>query len=282
MEILQPLSIVLNKRAEVSPHSKYSAYFPYGYKYKYKDRNEDGDEDRDKDRDKEENVYKKQIKRQIKRQILHGIPVEKIPSDGVDADQIALTDFLSRYKTQIARFHMPPECNFRNFENLVDFLRFLYVNLTLSCYRNTIGIDAHAGHGSIRLDEIIEKSTRLNNYLANRNDPRLYISVENVHGSGLSSKQDMLSFASDVHRNGLGRIRLTVDVTDLQKAENSTSQVKPFVDLVREMKSRETLDVLSGVHDSEDFRGIIEREVGSSADVHLVLESPQLASRMRP
>lgn len=136
---------------------------------------------------------------------------------------------LARHGEFIQRIHVPPERNLRNLDSTVDFLRFLHECLKDSKYNGTIGIDVHTGHG-VDLDSIKMAVQRLDGYLKKRTHPAMYVSVENVHKSGLATKNEIKDLAKFVKESGLGNIRITIDIVDLAKAEDGNDQTTVLIE----------------------------------------------------
>ena len=182
----------------------------------------------------------------------HGYKIDK------KSDDTQMENYFSKYKESIERVHMPPEYNFRNLDSTVDLLRLLVVNLKIAGYEKRIGVDAHAGH-SIELSKVEENLRRLDLYLKKLGDPEVYLSIENVNKSALSSTEEILNLARYIYQNKLDRIKITIDVKDLMETERG--DIHSFVDLIKKMQSEGILDVVSCVHTPTNLAKTLEKEV---------------------
>lgn len=166
-----------------------------------------------------------------------------------------LIEMFHDYRDNIGRVHLPPEYNLKNFEQTVNFMRFLENSLKLAGYSSKVVMDGHPGHGLGRQD-MKSRLSRLNDYLSSHTSPDMYFSLENIYKTDLSSKEDIIDVSSYIKKNGLKKIAVTVDGSDLMKDSGLS-----VVGLAKEMRQAGVLDVLGCVHTASSKLGELEREL---------------------
>lgn len=179
---------------------------------------------------------------------------------------------LMKYGKLIQRVHVPPERNFKDLDSTIDFLKFLHECLRSAKCEETIGIDIHTGHG-IDLETIKNKTRRLDIFLQKRVLPNMYLSIENVHKSGLSSKNDIQMLAKFARDNGLNSIKVTIDAMDLAKSERGAGD--QTIALIKELQSQSLSDILNCIHAPVEYSQTLKNELGSLNlinDIFLVTE----------
>lgn len=170
-----------------------------------------------------------------------------------------VVDTLVKYGKFIQRIHVTPERNFKDLDTTIDFLRFLHECLISVKHEENIGVDIHTGHG-IDIETIKNEVCRLDLFLRKRMHPGMNVSIENVHKSGLTSKNDIKSLAKFVKDNGLSNMKITIDIADLAKSEGDVGD--QTVTLIKELHLQKLSDVVNCIHAPLEYSKIIETEFG--------------------
>lgn len=188
-----------------------------------------------------------------------------------------LVEFFIAYDGKIRRIHIPPKNNLRNVQETTELLRVLKMSLRKagktydgSNLGNYIEVDMHPGH-SIDMLETQAKAELLNNYLENQRGPKIKCSVENIPGSSISSRMDIVDFARYIKDRILSNVSVTIDLEKLMTAESSGPE--SLEKLLTELKKENLEYVVSCLHAGKEHSEYVNNLYkGRHTDVQMVIE----------
>ncbi len=192
-----------------------------------------------------------------------------------DDNKIFTTDdylkiFFEKYRDYIKRIHLPPERNLKHLDETTNLLRVLELSLKSAGYHNKIYVDLHSGH-SIGMKDAKNYAMYLNKHL--KKYDILKASIENIKGSAISSIEDIVDFAKYIQKQNLDNIKITIDVSDLEKVEGNKMS---FYKLIEELKEENLLDTISAVHADKEWAKTIKNNFRKVLDnIQIVIENSE-------